>query len=104
MILKVSITLTFLLPGDPSSNKSVITMSCETYHGYFCLLLCDLSFGPTSFFGSDFLCQSCTSVPFFQSAFQMKTDVKIHVAAAAQHWESNVGLVLTRRVFYHDSQ
>lgn len=29
----------------------------------------------------------------------MKTDVKIHVAAAAQHWESNVGLVLTRECF-----
>lgn len=38
---------------------------------------CDLSFG------SDFLRQRCTSVPFFQSAFQIKTDVKIHAVAAA---------------------
>lgn len=57
---------------------------------------CDLSFG------SDFLRQRCTSVPFFQSAFQIKTDVKIHAVAAAQCWGSNTGLVRTRKVFYHD--
>lgn len=44
---------------------------------------CDLSTGPTSFFGSDFLCQRCTPVPLFQGAFQIKTDVEIHAAAAA---------------------
>lgn len=58
---------------------------------------CDLSFG------SDFLRQRYTSVPFFQSAFQIKTDVKIHAVAAAQCWGSNMGLVCTRKVFYHDS-
>lgn len=57
---------------------------------------CDLSCG------SDFPRESCTSVPFFQSAFQIKTDVQTHAVAAARYWGSNAGLC-TRKVFFHDS-
>lgn len=80
----------------PSSNKSVTAVSLETHHGY--CDSCDLSCG------SDFPRESCTSVPFFQSAFQIKTDVQTHAVAAARCWGSNVGLVRTRKVFFHDSR
>lgn len=99
MILEVSTTQVILKPPEILLPTNLPL----PYHARLITAIfvsfCDPSFG------YDFLSQSCTSVPFFQSAFQIKTNIKIHVVAAVLCWGSNTGLVWTRRVFYvHDSQ
>lgn len=76
MILKASTTQVILkATRDPSSNKSVIIVSCETYHGYF-FSFCDLSVGRHLSLVLTFYVKGAPQFHSFRAHFRLKQTSK----------------------------